>query len=88
MGFLLFQLLAFTFILLGPARSQQCSGGPTSLILQFADVGADQWIPAHQRASGSLDPLYDLVHSYLDIIQQNPLPTGKLASSKVESQKG
>ncbi|XP_054854470.1 prominin-2 [Eublepharis macularius] len=75
MGFLLLQLLAFTFIPLDPAHSQQCSGGATPLILQFADVGADQRIPAHRRVPGSLDPLYDLVQSYLDMVQQNPLPT-------------
>ncbi|XP_077161952.1 prominin-2 [Paroedura picta] len=75
MGFLLLLLLAFTFIPPDPAHSQQCSGGPISLVLQFADVGTDQWIPAHRRATGSLDPLYDLVQSYLDIVQQNPLPT-------------
>nr|XP_056716601.1 prominin-2 [Euleptes europaea] len=78
MGFLLLLLLAFTFIPPDPAHAQQCSGDPTSLILQFADVGADQWVPAHRRAPGSLDPLYDLVQSYLDMVQQNPLPTDLL----------
>ncbi|XP_061448882.1 prominin-2 [Rhineura floridana] len=68
-------LLAFAFILPDPVDSQQCSLGSPSLSLQFADVGAEQRVPAHHQAPGSMDPLYNLVQSYLDVVQQNPFPT-------------
>ncbi|XP_033014929.1 prominin-2 [Lacerta agilis] len=68
-------LLAFAVILLDPVHSQQCSLGSPSPILQFADVGAEQRIPAHHRVPGSMDHLYALVHSYLEVVQQNPFPT-------------
>lgn len=72
-------LLAFAVILLDPVHSQQCSLGSPSPILQFADVGAEQRIPAHHRVPGSMDHLYALVHGYLEVVQQNPFPTGKEA---------
>ncbi|KAJ6658707.1 hypothetical protein lerEdw1_019867 [Lerista edwardsae] len=71
-GFLLFWLSAFA--LLGPGQPQQCSSG-TPRILHFADVGAEQRVPALHRTPGSLNPLYGLVQSYLDVVQPNPFPT-------------
>ncbi|XP_066495719.1 prominin-2 [Tiliqua scincoides] len=65
--------LACAFVLPGPVRPQQCSSGTPS-ILHFADVGADQRIPSHHRTPGSLKPLYGLVQSYLDVVQQNSFP--------------
>ncbi|XP_063166949.1 prominin-2 [Candoia aspera] len=76
MGHVLLFFLAFAFVRPDSVHSQQCSaGGNPPLILQFADVGADQRIPAQHQAHGSLDPLYRLVQSYLDVVQQNPFPT-------------
>lgn len=86
MGRPLLLLWAFALVLLDLAHSQQCSLGTPPLTLRFADVGADQRVPTHRRAPGSMDPLYDLVQNYLDVIQQNPFPTGKhAAASTVES---
>uniref|UniRef100_K7FME8 Prominin 2 n=1 Tax=Pelodiscus sinensis TaxID=13735 RepID=K7FME8_PELSI len=69
--------LALAWVLLEPARSQQCpSGNP--LVHQFLEIGADQRVPAQHRVPCSLDPLYSIVRRYLDVIQQNPFPTGKL----------
>nr|XP_025043554.1 prominin-2 [Pelodiscus sinensis] len=66
--------LALAWVLLEPARSQQCpSGNP--LVHQFLEIGADQRVPAQHRVPCSLDPLYSIVRRYLDVIQQNPFPT-------------
>lgn len=72
--FLFFWISSCTLILPGPVQPQQCSSG-TPLILRFADVGADQQVPTHHRTPGSLSPLYGLVQSYLDVVQQNNFPT-------------
>lgn len=78
MGHVLLFFLALAFVHRDLVHSQQCSSeGNLLLILQFADVGADQRIPAQHQPPGPLDPLYHLVHSYLDVVQQNPFPTGK-----------
>ncbi|KAM3830583.1 prominin-2 [Vipera latastei] len=76
MGHVVLVLLAFAFAHRDLVHSQQCSaGGNPLLTLQFANVGADQHIPAQHQAPGPLDPLYHLVHNYLDVVQQNPFPT-------------
>ncbi|XP_058050096.1 prominin-2 [Ahaetulla prasina] len=76
MGHVLLFFLAFAFVHRDLVNSQQCSSeGNHLLALQFADVGADQRIPAQHQPPGPLDPLYRLVHSYLDVVQQNPFPT-------------
>ncbi|XP_026545300.1 prominin-2 [Notechis scutatus] len=78
MGHVLLFFLAFAFAHPDLVHSQQCSAeGNHLLTLQFADVGADQRIPAQRQPPGPLDPLYHLVHNYLDVVQQNPFPTGK-----------
>ncbi|ETE60461.1 Prominin-2, partial [Ophiophagus hannah] len=76
MGHVLLFFLAFAFAHQDLVHSQQCSAeGNLLLTLQFADVGADQRIPAQHQPPGPLDPLYHLVHNYLDVVQQNPFPT-------------
>ncbi|KAL7981254.1 hypothetical protein Chor_002150 [Crotalus horridus] len=76
MGHVALVFLALAFVHRDSVHSQQCSaGGNPLLILQFASVGADQHIPTQHQAPGPLDPLYHLVHHYLDVVQQNPFPT-------------
>ncbi|XP_070622061.1 prominin-2 [Erythrolamprus reginae] len=76
MGHVALFVLALAFALRDLVHSQQCSAeGNLLSVLQFADVGADQRIPAQHQLPGPLDPLYHLVHSYLDVVQQNPFPT-------------
>uniref|UniRef100_A0A8C5SLT2 Prominin 2 n=1 Tax=Laticauda laticaudata TaxID=8630 RepID=A0A8C5SLT2_LATLA len=76
MGHVFLFFLAFAFAHRDLVHSQQCSAeGNLLLTLQFADVGTDQRIPAQHQPPGPLDPLYHLVHNYLDVIQQNPFPT-------------
>ncbi|KAG8141191.1 hypothetical protein E2320_006843, partial [Naja naja] len=76
MGHVLLFFLAFAFAHRDLVHSQQCSAeGNLLLTHQFADVGADQRIPAQHQPPGPLDPLYHLVHNYLDVVQQNSFPT-------------
>lgn len=78
MGHVLLLFLAFAFVHRDLVHSQQCSAeGNLLSTLQFADVGADQRIPAQHQPPGPLDALYHLVRGYLDVVQQNPFPTGK-----------
>ncbi|KAH0623056.1 hypothetical protein JD844_030968 [Phrynosoma platyrhinos] len=77
MGYLLFFFVS-ALVFPDPAQLQPCSSESPSLVLRFEDVGANQRILAHHRAPGAMDPLYSLVQSYLDVIQQNPFPTGLL----------
>uniref|UniRef100_A0A8C8RZX0 Uncharacterized protein n=1 Tax=Pelusios castaneus TaxID=367368 RepID=A0A8C8RZX0_9SAUR len=69
--------LALALILLGPVCSQQCLPGNPLFIHQFMEIGTDQQVPAQHRISSSLDPLYSIVRQYLDVVQQNPFPTGE-----------
>uniref|UniRef100_A0A8C3UQX4 Prominin 2 n=1 Tax=Catharus ustulatus TaxID=91951 RepID=A0A8C3UQX4_CATUS len=71
-GFLL------AWALLHPAASQQCHPSSPGGVLRFTDRHAEIRVPALHRVPSSLDPLYGLVRSSLDLIQQNPLPTGEL----------
>uniref|UniRef100_A0A8C3FBD5 Prominin 2 n=1 Tax=Chrysemys picta bellii TaxID=8478 RepID=A0A8C3FBD5_CHRPI len=68
--------LALAWVLLDPVRSQQCPPGNPLLVHQFMEIGADQRVPAQHRVPSSLDPLYGVVRRYLDVVQQNPFPTG------------
>ncbi|XP_062817186.1 prominin-2 [Anolis carolinensis] len=80
MGLLLVFFFFSALALLCPnlAHLQPCSSESPSLVLRFADVGADHRVLVHRRNPGPLDPLYGLVHSYLDVVQQNPFPADLL----------
>ncbi|RMB91471.1 hypothetical protein DUI87_32050 [Hirundo rustica rustica] len=70
--------LLLAWALLRPAAGQQChpASSPGG-VLRFTDRHAEIQVPALQhRVPSSLDPLYGLVRRCLDLIQQNPLPTG------------
>lgn len=69
--------LLLTWVLLRPAGTQQCHPSSPGSILRFTDTHAEIRVPALHRVASSLDPLYSLVRHYLDLIQQNPLPTGE-----------
>lgn len=69
--------LLLVWALLRPAGSQQCLPGSPGGVLRFTDRHADIRVPALHRVPSSLDPLYGLVRRCLDLIQQNPLPTGE-----------
>ncbi|XP_042330952.1 prominin-2 [Sceloporus undulatus] len=77
MGYLLF-FFTLALVFPDPAQLQPCSSESPSLVLRFEDVGADQRILAHHRSPGAMDPLYSLVQSYLDVVQQNSFPTDLL----------
>lgn len=69
--------LLLAWALLHPAASQQCHPSSPGGVLRFTDRHAEIQVPALHRVPSSLDPLYGLVRRYLDLIQQNPLPTGE-----------
>lgn len=69
--------LLLVWALVHPAGSQQCHLGTPGGVLRFTDRHADIRVPAMHRVPSSLDPLYGLVRRCLDLIQQNPLPTGE-----------
>ncbi|NWZ87185.1 PROM2 protein, partial [Poecile atricapillus] len=72
---------ALLLLLLQGSAGQQCHpSGPTG-VLRFTDRHAEIRVPALHRVPSSLDPLYGLVRSCLDLIQQNPLPTGELRAA-------
>ncbi|XP_014166688.1 prominin-2-like [Geospiza fortis] len=62
---------------------QQChpAGPGAAPVLRFTDRHAELRVPALHRVPSSLDPLYALVRRCLDLIQQNPLPTGSIIHS-------
>uniref|UniRef100_A0A8D0KT04 Prominin 2 n=1 Tax=Strix occidentalis caurina TaxID=311401 RepID=A0A8D0KT04_STROC len=68
--------LLLAWALLCPAGTQQCHLTSPSGVLRFTDTHAEIRVPALHRVPSSLDPLYGLVRHCLDLIQQNPLPTG------------
>uniref|UniRef100_A0A8C9MFS1 Uncharacterized protein n=1 Tax=Serinus canaria TaxID=9135 RepID=A0A8C9MFS1_SERCA len=63
--------------MLPAAGSQQCHPAGPGAVLRFTDRHAEIRVPALHRVPSSLDPLYGLVRRCLDLIQQNPLPTGE-----------
>ncbi|NWU72879.1 PROM2 protein, partial [Pterocles burchelli] len=67
--------LLLAWVLLRPAGTQQCHPAGPGGVLRFTDRHAEIRVPALHRVPSSLDPLYGLVRSCLDLIQQNPLPT-------------
>jgi len=69
--------LLLAWVLLRPAGAQQCHPSSSAAVLRFTDTHAEIRVPALHRVPSSLDPLYGLVRHYLDLIQQNPLPTGE-----------
>ncbi|NWZ33158.1 PROM2 protein, partial [Brachypodius atriceps] len=69
--------LLLAWALLHPAASQQCHPSSPGGVLRFTDRHAEIQVPALHRVPSSLDPLYGLVRRCLDLIQQNPLPTGE-----------
>uniref|UniRef100_A0A8B9I6N9 Prominin 2 n=1 Tax=Anser brachyrhynchus TaxID=132585 RepID=A0A8B9I6N9_9AVES len=73
--------LLLTWVLLRPAGTQQCHPSSPGSILRFTDTHAEIRVPALHRVASSLDPLYSLVRHYLDLIQQNPLPTELLRTA-------
>ncbi|KAI6073576.1 Prominin-2 isoform X2 [Aix galericulata] len=73
--------LLLTWVLLRPASTQQCHPSSPGSILRFTDTHAEIRVPALHRVPSSLDPLYSLVRHYLDLIQQNPLPTELLRAA-------
>ncbi|XP_035424678.1 prominin-2 [Cygnus atratus] len=73
--------LLLTWVLLRPAGTQQCHPSSPGSILRFTDTHAEIRVPALHRVASSLDPLYSLVRHYLDLIQQNPLPTELLRAA-------
>ncbi|XP_040394481.1 prominin-2 isoform X2 [Cygnus olor] len=73
--------LLLTWVLLHPAGTQQCHPSSPGSILRFTDTHAEIRVPALHRVASSLDPLYSLVRHYLDLIQQNPLPTELLRAA-------
>uniref|UniRef100_A0A8B9MVC7 Prominin 2 n=1 Tax=Accipiter nisus TaxID=211598 RepID=A0A8B9MVC7_9AVES len=68
--------LLLAWVLLRPASTQQCHLASPGGVLRFTDRHAEIRVPALHRVPSSLDPLYGLVRRCLDLIQQNPLPTG------------
>ncbi|NXJ05771.1 PROM2 protein, partial [Odontophorus gujanensis] len=73
--------LLLAWVLLRPAGSQQCHPSSPAGVLRFTDSHAEIRVPALHRVPSSLDPLYDVVRHYLDLIQQNPLPTELLRAA-------
>lgn len=69
--------LLLAWALLHPAATQQCHPASPGGVLRFTDRHAEIRVPALHRVPSSLDPLYGLVRRCLDLIQQNPLPTGE-----------
>uniref|UniRef100_A0A8C9LDB0 Prominin 2 n=1 Tax=Pavo cristatus TaxID=9049 RepID=A0A8C9LDB0_PAVCR len=74
--------LLLAWVLLRPAGAQQCHPSSSAGVLRFTDTHAEIRVPALHRVPSSLDPLYGLVRHYLDLIQQNPLPTGEWNTPK------
>lgn len=74
--------LLLAWALLHPAASQQCHPSSPGGVLRFTDRHAEIRVPALHRVPSSLDPLYGLVRRCLDLIQQNPLPTGELRAGE------
>ena len=72
--------LLLAWALLRPAGTQQCHHAGPGGVLRFTDRHAEIRVPALHRVPSSLDPLYSLVRRCLDLIQQNPLPTGEPGS--------
>ncbi|OXB56934.1 hypothetical protein ASZ78_005384 [Callipepla squamata] len=73
--------LLLAWVLLRPAGSQQCHPSSPAGVLRFTDTHAEIRVPALHRVPSSLDPLYGIVRHYLDLIQQNPLPTELLRAA-------
>uniref|UniRef100_A0A803YSE1 Prominin 2 n=1 Tax=Meleagris gallopavo TaxID=9103 RepID=A0A803YSE1_MELGA len=73
--------LLLAWVLLRPAGAQQCHPSSPAGVLRFTDTHAEIRVPALHRVPSSLDPLYGLVRHYLDLIQQNPLPTELLRAA-------
>ncbi|NXK50067.1 PROM2 protein, partial [Chauna torquata] len=73
--------LLLAWVLLRPASTQQCHPSSPGSVLRFTDTHAEIRVPALHRVPSSLDPLYSLVRRYLDLIQQNPLPTELLRAA-------
>uniref|UniRef100_A0A8C3D4F5 Prominin 2 n=1 Tax=Corvus moneduloides TaxID=1196302 RepID=A0A8C3D4F5_CORMO len=69
--------LLLAWALLHPAATQPCHPASPGGVLRFTDRHAEIRVPALHRVPSSLDPLYGLVRRCLDLIQQNPLPTGE-----------
>ncbi|NWU57678.1 PROM2 protein, partial [Dromas ardeola] len=67
--------LLLAWALLRPAATHQCHLAGPGGVLRFTDTHAEIRVPALHRVPSSLDPLYGLVRRWLDLIQQNPLPT-------------
>uniref|UniRef100_A0A669Q9P9 Uncharacterized protein n=1 Tax=Phasianus colchicus TaxID=9054 RepID=A0A669Q9P9_PHACC len=76
-----FSGLLLAWVLLRPAGAQQCHPSSPAGVLRFTDTHAEIRVPALHRVPSSLDPLYGLVRHYLDLIQQNPLPTELLRAA-------
>uniref|UniRef100_A0A8B9GG15 Prominin 2 n=1 Tax=Amazona collaria TaxID=241587 RepID=A0A8B9GG15_9PSIT len=72
--------LLLAWALLRPAGTQQCHLAGPGGVLRFTDTHAEIRVPALHRVPSSLDPLYGLVRRCLDLVQQNPLPTGETRS--------
>ncbi|KAM4883433.1 prominin-2 [Sylvia borin] len=73
--------LLLAWALLHAAGSQQCHPSGPGGVLRFTDRHAEIRVPALHRVPSPLDPLYGLVRSCLDLIQQNPLPTELLRTA-------
>uniref|UniRef100_A0A8C2TJ05 Prominin 2 n=1 Tax=Coturnix japonica TaxID=93934 RepID=A0A8C2TJ05_COTJA len=73
--------LLLAWVLLRPVGAQQCHPSSSAGVLRFTDTHAEIRVPALHRVPSSLDPLYGLVRHYLDLIQQNPLPTELLRAA-------
>lgn len=77
--------LLLAWALLHPTASQQCHPSSPGGVLRFTDRHAEIQVPALHRVPSSLDPLYGLVRRCLDLIQQNPLPTGEPRAGELRS---
>uniref|UniRef100_A0A8C5UAQ8 Prominin 2 n=1 Tax=Malurus cyaneus samueli TaxID=2593467 RepID=A0A8C5UAQ8_9PASS len=80
--------LLLAWALLHPAATQQCHPTSPGGVLRFTDRHAEIRVPALHRVPSSLDPLYGLVRGCLDLIQQNPLPTGSPVVQVVQYELG
>uniref|UniRef100_A0A8C0GKX8 Uncharacterized protein n=1 Tax=Chelonoidis abingdonii TaxID=106734 RepID=A0A8C0GKX8_CHEAB len=67
---LLSQALALKYL-------SQTAGKRLSLSAPRSNLLCAHRVPAQHRVLSSLDPLYGVVRRYLDVVQQNPFPTGE-----------
>nr|AFP49904.1 prominin-2 [Ambystoma mexicanum] len=75
----LYLMLAAALTMLGSVQGQQCVFSTNPEVLQFPDLGANfSVVLVAQETPGSLGPLYNMVHIFLDAVQPNPFPSDLL----------